>query len=520
MINREGELIEDGKDPHGGDEAPAELQVGASAAAHSDVGPSGDLLASTEATHDSVGASPSDQAPASPSAPTEAETHPRSVAEPSTPPSLPTAPSVEKKPPGPPKQATPSLNIQFQIPNGMVGKAYNAIASAGVHKSSELPRGYRPEDVSVRPLRVDGLEPLGLHEEPDGQELRIVGEPKVAGDHPIVVHFSVLLRGEVWVRAQKQVVLTINPDPRSLWKDIEPDPNSPFRRPHVHHFRVEAEAVLLGASRRGRSHANKGEHRDDDFRIAHARGLGWYALAVADGAGSAPVSRRGAEIACKSSVDSLKTHLTTTFDESFQKLVESYAGGDEASREALHDALLRSLGDGGRGAYQAVLAEAMQHGRPIEHFATTLILTIARRYPCGWFIATIAVGDGAAGAYRANGEVVVLNRPDTGEFAGQTRFLTMPKIWADDSEVRSRIRFAVVPDLVGIVAMTDGVSDPKFPTDRDLADPARWQAFWGEISGAVGLNKTNTQAASELLDWLGFWAVGNHDDRTIALLLP
>ena len=421
------------------------------------------------------------------------------------------------KPPAPPTtRPTPPLDIQVTIPNGMVGKPFDSLIALRVLQTTRLPKGYGPEDVALITRQVDGLEVVGLKARPDGPTMRVSGNPAEAGDHKIVVHFSVLLKGRHWATGQKTITLTINPDPRSLWKEKEPDAAQPFRREHLKHQRIAADAVMVAASRRGRSHANKGDHRDDDFRIEHSPEHGWHAMAVADGAGSAPLSRRGAEVACNAAIDSLAPHFATTLGPAFHQQI---ATSDDEAQPAIRDALYASLGHAGRAAYQAVVEEAAQLGKPAEHFATTLLLTVARKLDRGWFAAAIAIGDGGVGALGQNG-VTILTKPDSGEFAGQTRFLTMPRIWADDADVRSRIDFAVVPDLVALVAMTDGVSDPMFPTERDFFDDARWQAFWADLSKEVSLDKANDKADQELLEWLGFWAVGSHDDRTIAILLP
>jgi serine/threonine protein phosphatase PrpC len=53
---------------------------------------------------------------------------------------------------------------------------------------------------------------------------------------------------------------------------------------------------MLAASQRGRSHAHKGDAREDDFFIA--TGEGWCIAIVADGAGSAKYSRYGSQLIC------------------------------------------------------------------------------------------------------------------------------------------------------------------------------------------------------------------------------
>lgn len=65
--------------------------------------------------------------------------------------------------------------------------------------------------------------------------------------------------------------------------------------------------------------------------------------------------------------------------------------------------------------------------------------------------------------------------------------------------------------------MTDGVSDPKFETDANLAKAEYWRNLWLELQ--TPLSDENDPALA-LQTWLGFWSAGNHDDRTLALFLP
>jgi hypothetical protein len=69
--------------------------------------------------------------------------------------------------------------------------------------------------------------------------------------------------------------------------------------------------------------------------------------------------------------------------------------------------------------------------------------------------------------------------------------------------------------------MTDGISDPKFPTDSVFADPSKWTEFWeGDLTNAVDFSRTNADMERQFLEWLDFWSPGNHDDRTLAVLVP
>ena len=158
--------------------------------------------------------------------------------------------------------------------------------------------------------------------------------------------------------------------------------------------------------------------------------------------------------------------------------------------------------------------------QPLKSYATTLLLAICKQFSYGWFIASFWVGDGAICLYdQISHTAKMLGTPDEGEYAGQTRFLTMPEIFKDGTALYQRLRFQIIPDFTALFLMTDGVSDPKFETDANLNNPAKWDALWNDLSeNGVELSDDNEAAKEQLLQWLDFWSPGNHDDRTIAIL--
>ncbi|MDR1542931.1 MAG: protein phosphatase 2C domain-containing protein, partial [Prevotellaceae bacterium] len=174
-------------------------------------------------------------------------------------------------------------------------------------------------------------------------------------------------------------------------------------------------------------------------------------------------------------------------------------------------------------AHKAIETEAKEKERPAKNYATTLLVSLCKKFEYGWFIGAWWVGDGGIGVYRQEPQYLkILGEPDGGEFAGQTRFLTMPEIIKN--ELYSRIKFDVVEDFTALILMTDGVTDPKFETDANLNRIEKWNALWDDLNGnnedkaKVDFTDNNEQAAEQLLEWLNFWSKGNHDDRTIAIL--
>ncbi len=91
----------------------------------------------------------------------------------------------------------------------------------------------------------------------------------------------------------KKLLFVVNPDPKSLWKVIDPPSDAPFYKKSIDHQSVCRSGIhIAGASRRGRSHEHVGSFRDDDYYLNFSDVSGWSVLLVADGAGSAKYSRK------------------------------------------------------------------------------------------------------------------------------------------------------------------------------------------------------------------------------------
>ena len=398
-------------------------------------------------------------------------------------------------------------NLGIRLPNGTVGKEYMA--------SFSLPSG------RISAVELQGADDLGLKFNINADGLcSITGIPAKAGDFGLTLRY-LTVDGEP--ASELLIPVAFNPDPRSLWVSRPVPANIEFPKKDedcayvcVARFEGEAQKDIAAASKRGRSHAQDGKPRDDDFRVSFNPQNGWYVLAVADGAGSAKYSREGSRIACDVTEEYCKNYLAERGD-ALEEAVALYAA--DRSREALqpvvekvHDVLFRAATE----AYRAIVRRKDEClSAVLKDFSTTLLLAICRKFSFGWFVASFGVGDGAIAIYDRDADTVrLLNEPDGGEFAGQTRFLTMESIFRD----RTRIRMSIVPDFTALMLMTDGISDPFFETDANLARKEKWDALWDSLSKEADLSDDNPEAATQLLRWLDFWSPGNHDDRTIAIL--
>lgn len=392
------------------------------------------------------------------------------------------------------------------LPNGTVGKAYryNVLKACG-------------SPIDLLEVRIDGLDNTGLHFDADIWLLE--GIPEKAGDLSLVLLYRSKKQIDQSRYAKTILSLTINADPKSLWKDLPSNESDPYWKPDSDSNALLKERSLIAASQRGRSHAHEGKFRDDDFGLAYLDD-GWYLAAVADGAGSAKSSRRGSQIVCSCAIDHLKQNIAKEFDASFEAHLAEHARerGKEAVQKAIRDKVYTLLAGAAHLGFKKIQEEANSHSVPSKDYATTLIAAVMRKYDFGWFVGAYWVGDGGIGIYSRNSEVLLLGEPDGGEFAGQTRFITMPEVW-EANEIYRRVRFEIVDDFTAVILMSDGITDAKFESENNLKNVEKWDSLWDDLTQTVPLTRRDGSPEKELLQWLDFWSPGNHDDRTIAILV-
>ena len=303
-------------------------------------------------------------------------------------------------------------------------------------------------------------------------------------------------------------ILTVTPDPKTLWKNLPTDPAAPYQAKDIDYQILKAgERVIVAASKRGRSHAHEGKFRDDNFKIEYISETGWSIVVVSDGAGSAKFSREGSKITCETFCEIMKAKLSSA------EVNAKIDGMPEDERQkVLSNAVLSA-------AYQCLSkidAESRTQNNLRKDYNATFLGYIMKRFGEQWLIISMGIGDGIIGLIDREDHLQLLSEPDGGEFVGQTRFITMNEVWNDNPI--NRVRIHKVSDFGIIISMSDGVSDPKFETDNNLKNEKIWLDLWNEIVSQVPLSERSEATAQKLCDWLDFWAKGNHDDRTIVLV--
>lgn len=282
--------------------------------------------------------------------------------------------------------------------------------------------------------------------------------------------------------------------PKATWNTIEPLDQSDAT-PHEINAEMKTRDGwgIAGASARGKLHAHRGLWREDSLAFAEVQTRNfeslWSCVAVSDGAGSAPLSRVGAQIVVESVLSTLKSSLET-----FGAL---WIDGNDSVQEVLVEAAKNALDD--------LRDEAQKRQKPLGDFAATLLILVRREWQNGQLCASLQVGDGAIALYHDDETLTLLGEADHGEHSSETRFLTTSGV---ENSLSERVKFEIVPNLRAFAVMTDGVSDDFFPENPRL----------GEIFKALLPVLENEEDGGEkVLNWLGYEKKGSSDDRTLVL---
>ena len=433
----------------------------------------------------------------------------------------------DMKPSNPPLPAVQS-RLQFRLANARAGQPYQQKIEA-----QDVP------DADWVLCAISMPDSLGLTADEAGG--LVAGIPSAPGDYDIGVTYH-LKNESPNEQRQSTLKLTVNPDPKSLWKNVPSDTEAPYWRADEACTSLQGAGLrILAASKRGRSHAHVGSFRDDDVQIGLLPEAGWAIAVVSDGAGSAKYSRQGAALICQVAKERLSAALAgaagAAIDGAAQACHAAKGAGHGADQgadsaadtaqqqasDALRATLCGVVGNAAYYAAKAIVDECASRAGDLQaavrDYASTALIAICKRYPFGTLCAAWWVGDGAIGVYSRRDGVTLLGEVDSGEYSGQTRFLESAEVTHE--ALLKRTRFALVDNFTALVLMSDGVSDPKFETEARLARAADWDTLWNDIDQAVDLADPGHDAAGKdahLLAWLDFWSQGNHDDRSIAII--
>ena len=230
----------------------------------------------------------------------------------------------------------------------------------------------------------------------------------------------------------------------------------------------------------GSGHVRQGLPCQDRTWSLEANGV--TAIALADGAGSARLSHEGAEIAVQT--------ICRTLCERFDELYVSSSPMEMRVR-ALQE------------VRQRIRLHAAERNAAIGNFACTLLAVAVR----GDEYLLVHVGDGVIG-YQKSGRLLVASRPQNGEFANATTFVTSPDVLQKARVLRGR-----QPKLEGFVLMSDGCEAALYQKKKAAIAP-----LVGRLFQRAELLEHST--AESLLQMALKCAVSpcTHDDCSLAVM--
>ena len=296
----------------------------------------------------------------------------------------------------------------------------------------------------------------------------------------------------------------------SMWK-YKPVPDSP--EPYPEYERSEGgddeTGIHVTAARvRGKMHKHDGTNCDDWYAFDFGGGMTF--AAVSDGAGSKPFSRIGSKTASETAVSEMKKRFTDYFSENPSALSSAAKPFSDAGFTAVCTALAGIMQSSVIAAAEAVrseaekrrndkaLSEAVGREPVLSDFSCTLLTcavipVIAEESGKREnLVLSVQIGDGmtatvdSAAAYSS--AVSLMGVPDSGEFSGETDFITSARMLVPE-EIMKRTKVQRRA-CTHVMMMTDGVADDYFPNLPRMAELFMDLKANGIIGGSEGAEIT------------------------------
>ena len=250
---------------------------------------------------------------------------------------------------------------------------------------------------------------------------------------------------------------------------------------------------VAAAAVRGIGHVQSNQPCQDAVRYRTYRVLGAppdaLAVAVADGAGSAPYSAVGAFLAATASVDRITARL--------------HDNPNGTGKDVLERILLESMWV----ARQRITEAAERQRRNIHDYATTLLLAIQ----AGGTLAAAQIGDGAIVASDGDSGYQCITRSDRGEYANETNFITR-------RDALTVCQLEVMTDLYPqhIAMFTDGIQKVALDYRNGVAPHA---PFFRSTFDWLGQQTDEIQAYTGLRQFLQSRRIRERTYDDVTLLL-
>jgi hypothetical protein len=241
------------------------------------------------------------------------------------------------------------------------------------------------------------------------------------------------------------------------------------------------ESRLLAARVRGKKHKHEGTNCDDWYEVGMAGP--WTVIAVSDGAGSKKLSRVGARVSCQEAVraltGALADHRLTPRAADFARKDDKHATfldpDVEFVQQRMHEAFQGAFAAVEKAwrerADEAAYAKMLTRRLVFEDLSGTLLVaahaSVRVQGRQQSLVVSCQIGDGVVAGLDPMGVVVVLGAPDSGDYSGETDFLTSRRQLEPANLQRKTFGFA--GPLRALLVMSDGVADDYFPADPGVA---------------------------------------------------
>jgi serine/threonine protein phosphatase PrpC len=208
--------------------------------------------------------------------------------------------------------------------------------------------------------------------------------------------------------------------------------------------------------------------------------------AIADGAGSAKESQRGATLACRTAIELLASEFPVPANKSTPELFDFLRKAFSAAREA-------------------ILAEAKSSNLPIRELSCTLILVAT------WEDGAVAaqIGDGAALILKPTGEMEALTRPAHTEYLNETTFIT-----AEDA-LASLQTNSYSGEIKSLAMFTDGLQMLALK----MPDALPHEPFFSPLMKFIEAQEDDVMRQDQLQKFLASPRITDRADDDLTLLL-
>lgn len=243
----------------------------------------------------------------------------------------------------------------------------------------------------------------------------------------------------------------------------------------------------VGVSVTGTSHIKKQMPCQDSHLFRELPG-GVLIIAVADGAGSAILSKQGSQLVVKEAVTYLSTAISLYRPES-----------DGAWKYFVSQAFVL--------AYAKLIQHALKQRKPVREFATTLQIVVTTEH---WTVSAI-IGDGTAVVLATDDSIHSIMTPQRGEYASETNFVT-----GSSSMHHVDIKVWKCP-AQGVAVLTDGIVHLSINEQNNQPTFRFFMPFFKFLVAT----RSQQQAETHLVQFLESDQVNSKtdDDKTLVLAL-